>query len=100
MQSATNNNVSLLGAGTSDAQQLLLSLPVIVNNAIDDHAGLVIDSRAVVSAVGTVQVASSLSLGSGALARWTASAQHAPHQRGRGAGPFGHRVMSAPPSAP
>jgi HK97 family phage major capsid protein len=48
-----------LGAGTSDAQQLLLSLPVIVNNAIDDHASLVIDSRAVVSAVGTVQVATS-----------------------------------------
>ncbi len=58
-QSATANNVSLLGAGTSDAQQLLLGLPVLVNNAIDDSAGLVIDKAAVVSAVGSVQVATS-----------------------------------------
>lgn len=58
-QSATANNVSLLGAGTSDAQQLLLGLPVIVSNAIDDNAGLVIDRNAVVSAVGSVQVATS-----------------------------------------
>ena len=58
-QSASANNVSLLGAGTSDAQQLLLGLPVIVSNAIDDNAGLVIDRSAVVSAVGSVQVATS-----------------------------------------
>ena len=58
-QSATASNVSLLGAGTTDARQLLLSLPVIVSNAIDDHAGLVIDRTAIVSAVGSVQVATS-----------------------------------------
>ena len=58
-ESATANNVSLLGAGTEDAQQLLLSLPIIVSNAITDLAGLVIDRNAVVSAVGAVEVASS-----------------------------------------
>ena len=58
-ESATANNVSLLGAGTSDAQQLLLSLPVTVNNAITTSAGLIIDKTAVVSAVGQVQVATS-----------------------------------------
>jgi hypothetical protein len=37
-----------LGAGTSDAQQLLLSLPVLVNPAVPDYTGLVIDRNAVV----------------------------------------------------
>jgi hypothetical protein len=48
-----------LGAGITDSRQLLLSLPAIVPNAINDHSGLVIDQRAVVSAVGAVQVATS-----------------------------------------
>lgn len=55
-QSTTNNNVSLIGAGTDDAQQRLLSLPVVVTNAITDLAGLVLDQRAIVSATGSVKV--------------------------------------------
>ncbi|MDV3130010.1 phage major capsid protein [Mycobacterium sp. 21AC1] len=52
-------NQSLLGAGTSDAAQLLLSLPVLVNPAVPDYTGVVIDRNAVVSAVGQVKVATS-----------------------------------------
>lgn len=52
-------NQNLLGAGTTDAQQLLLSLPVIVNPAVPDYTGLVIDRNAIVSAVGPVKVANS-----------------------------------------
>ena len=59
LKTADTNNTSLLGAGTTDSQQLLLGLPVLVSNAVADHAGLVIDRTAVVSAVGTVQVATS-----------------------------------------
>lgn len=58
-ESSVANNVSLVGAGVEDAQQRLLSLPVIVTNAITDYAGLVLDRKAVVSAVGAVEVASS-----------------------------------------
>lgn len=52
-------NSTLLGAGTTDAQTLLLSLPVIVNVALPAYTGLVIDRNAVVSAVGPVNVATS-----------------------------------------
>lgn len=51
------SNQSLLGAGTSDAEPLLLSLPVLVNVAVPSLTGLVIDRNAIVSAVGPVQVA-------------------------------------------
>ena len=54
-----NTNESLLGAGTTDAAQMLLSLPVLVNVALPDFTGLVVDKNAVVSAVGPVRVASS-----------------------------------------
>lgn len=50
---------ALLGAGVSDAQRVLLDLPVIVTGAMPANSGLVIDKSAVVSAVGQVQVASS-----------------------------------------
>lgn len=43
-------NESLLGAGTNDAMAMLLSLPVLVNIALPDYSGLVIDRSAIVSA--------------------------------------------------
>ena len=52
-------NQSLLGAGTTDATPMLLSLPVIVDPAVPDYSGVVVDQRAVVSAVGHVKVATS-----------------------------------------
>lgn len=52
-------NSNLLGAGTSDAEQRLLSLPVRVDKALPDYTGLVVDKNAVVSAVGSVMVADS-----------------------------------------
>jgi HK97 family phage major capsid protein len=56
---AESYNQSLLGAGTSDAAQLLLSLPVLVNPAVPDYTGIVLDRNAIVSAVGDVKVANS-----------------------------------------
>ncbi|MGV0646714.1 phage major capsid protein [Mycolicibacterium sp. XJ2546] len=55
----TNTNESLLGAGTTDAAQMLLSVPVIVNTAAPANTGLVVDQNAIVSAVGPVKVATS-----------------------------------------
>jgi hypothetical protein len=55
----SNTNESLLGAGTTDATAMLLSLPVIVDPSLPSNAGLVIDKRAIVSAVGSIQVATS-----------------------------------------
>ncbi|MDW5610007.1 MULTISPECIES: phage major capsid protein [Mycolicibacterium] len=55
----TSYNQTLLGAGTSDAEQRLLGLPVIVDPAVPDYTGLVVDQRAVVSAVGPIKVATS-----------------------------------------
>ena len=48
---------SLLGAGTTDAAPMILSLPVVVNNEMPANSGLVIDRAAVVSAVSAVSVA-------------------------------------------
>jgi HK97 family phage major capsid protein len=56
---ATGWNASLLGAGTEDSQQLLFSLPVFVNVGMTDYSGLVIDRYAVMSAVGSVLIATS-----------------------------------------
>ncbi|OCB14149.1 major capsid protein [Mycolicibacterium porcinum] len=53
---APATNSSLIGAGTTDAEQLLLSLPVLVNVAVPPLSGFVIDKSAVVSAYGTVNV--------------------------------------------
>lgn len=50
---------SLLGAGTNDAQRVLLDLPVLTTSAMPAGGGLVIDKSAVVSAVGPVMVAQS-----------------------------------------
>ncbi|WP_280182782.1 phage major capsid protein [Nocardia cyriacigeorgica] len=59
LKTATGSNQSLLGAGTSDAQALLLSLPTLVSNAMPANTGLVVDKTAVISAVGQVLVATS-----------------------------------------
>jgi len=59
LKTGATYNSSLLGAGTSDAVERLLSLPVIVNVALPAYSGLVIDRTAVVSAVGPVQIATS-----------------------------------------
>ena len=58
-KTAVSYNSNLLGAGTTDAVPMMLGLPVIVNNAITDYSGLVVDQLAVVSAYGSVIVATS-----------------------------------------
>lgn len=55
----TDTNESLLGAGVTDAEPRLLSLPVLVNPALPEGKGLVVDRTAIVSAAGDVKVASS-----------------------------------------
>jgi HK97 family phage major capsid protein len=55
----SNTNESLLGAGTTDAATMLLSLPVLVNRAVPDYTGVVVDRSAIVSAVGPVMVSTS-----------------------------------------
>lgn len=55
-QSGVDTNSCLIGAGTTDAAQLLLSLPVLVNVAVPPLTGYVIDKGAVVSAYGAVNV--------------------------------------------
>ncbi|MBB3604531.1 hypothetical protein FHT40_004209 [Mycolicibacterium sp. BK556] len=59
LKTASSYNSSLIGAGTTDAARMLLSLPVIVDPAVTDYTGLVIDKRAIVSAVGPVKIATS-----------------------------------------
>ena len=56
---ADTYNQSLLGAGTTDAQPLLLSLPVLRSRFIPANSGLVVDRTAIVSAAGPVRVAQS-----------------------------------------
>lgn len=56
-KTATGSEVSILGAGTNDAQKMLLDLPVTVTNALTANSGLVVDNTAIVSAVGPVNVA-------------------------------------------
>lgn len=55
----TSTNESLLGAGTTDATPMLLSLPVLRSRFIPANSGLVIDKQAIASAVGSVKVAQS-----------------------------------------
>ncbi|OBG25521.1 phage major capsid protein [Mycobacterium sp. E3198] len=59
LKTATDYNSSLIGAGTTDAQTLLLSLPVVVNVAVPTYTGMVIDRTAIVSAYGPVMVSTS-----------------------------------------
>lgn len=50
---------SLLGVGASDAQSLLLGLPVQVDNAVPAGTGFIYDRSAIVAAAGPVEVATS-----------------------------------------
>lgn len=50
---------NLLGAGTHDAERVLLDLPVVVTPAMTAGAGMVVDRTAIVSAVGPVEVSQS-----------------------------------------
>ena len=59
MKIGTDYNSTLLGAGTSDAVPMLLGLPILVSRFIPAYSGLVVDQRAIVSAVGPVAVATS-----------------------------------------
>ena len=52
-------NSSLLGADTPHATPMVLSLPLIGVPAVPDYSGVVVDQRAIVSAVGQVKVATS-----------------------------------------
>lgn len=56
----SDTNQSLLGAGVTDAQAMMLSLPVVVNPAVPDYQGFVIDRNAIVSAAGQVKINTSL----------------------------------------
>jgi len=57
LKTGDDYNTSLLGAGTTEAQRFLFNLPVLVDPAVPSGTGIVIDRTAVVSAVGTVNVA-------------------------------------------
>lgn len=59
LRTGADYNSSLLGAGTTDATPMLLSLPVIVNRWVPTMSGLVIDRSAVVSAAGPIKIATS-----------------------------------------
>ena len=54
-----STNESLLGAGVTDAALLVLGLPVLKSRFITPYHGLVVDSSAVVSAIGPVSIATS-----------------------------------------
>lgn len=56
LKTATGHETALLGAGTHDAQKLLLDLPVTVSNALAADTGLIVDKTAIASAVGPVRV--------------------------------------------
>jgi HK97 family phage major capsid protein len=55
-QGGSGSNVSILGAGTDNADARLLSLPVVVNSQVPSKTGLLVDNAAVVSAAGQVRI--------------------------------------------
>lgn len=55
-KTAAASNQNLLGAGTENAQPLLLGIPVKVNPAIPSGSGVLLDSSAILSAAGPVTV--------------------------------------------
>ena len=59
MKTATDSNVSLVGAGVEAPQRALLGVPVMVSNAMSGYNVLVLDSGSVLSAYGDVQLATS-----------------------------------------
>ena len=59
LKTATDSNVSLVGAGVEAATRTLLSVPVLVSNSMPDGSFLVLDRTAVLSVYGDVQLATS-----------------------------------------
>lgn len=59
LKTGTDANVSLLGAGTTEAQRFLMNLPVLTDPSVPSGTGIIIDKTAIVSAVGPVMVATS-----------------------------------------
>lgn len=59
LKTATDSNMSLVGAGVEAAQRTLLGVPVAVSNSMPDYGLLVLDSNSVLSAYGNVQLATS-----------------------------------------
>lgn len=59
IKTGSGSNASLLGAGTTDAERLLLDLPVLVSAAITANSGIVIDKSATIGVAGDIQVAAS-----------------------------------------
>lgn len=57
LKTATDSNVSLIGAGVTDALPMLFNLPVIVTPAMPTNSLALLDQTAIVSAVGTLEVA-------------------------------------------
>lgn len=60
LKTADNSNESLLGAGTDDAERRLFNLPVLSSAGMPDGKLLLLDQAAIVSAVGSVNVAQSV----------------------------------------
>lgn len=56
LKTATGHETTILGAGTHDAQKMLLDLPVTVSNALAANTGIILDKTAIASAVGPVHV--------------------------------------------
>lgn len=59
LKKGTASNESLLGAGTEDAEKRILNTPVLTSNAVPSGQLALLDSSAIVSAAGEVQVATS-----------------------------------------
>ncbi|WP_280472749.1 phage major capsid protein [Nocardia cyriacigeorgica] len=59
LRKATGSNEGLLGAGVDTPELRILSLPVLKSTAITAYSGLVLSAADIVSAVGTVSVATS-----------------------------------------
>lgn len=56
LKTSDGSHMTLIGAGTNDAQRRLLDVPVTVNPAMKANTGLVVDHNAVISAAGPVRV--------------------------------------------
>lgn len=59
MKTATDSNVSLVGAGVESGQKTLLSVPVLTTSAMPANKLLVLDKNQVLSAYGQVMIARS-----------------------------------------
>lgn len=58
-KTGTGSAGNLLGAGTQATVPMLLGVPIVVNRHVPDGAGLIVDRSDIVSAFGTVNVATS-----------------------------------------